>query len=271
MSLKIIGKIRTNEVPSIEKLIKASLSAALFDVSDGEYNIEQGVKAVLEAFKNLNSPVALILRTPSDTQTQAVALTERLNFNYIWFTDPPAKPPSIPDVKLIATAKNPADLEALPYSCFFLESEVNLRPAGKQIFVKESKNIPACVDAMVFEEPRPQLFNKTAHNIPEDSPKAIIALTCEAAFIDKVTSFYHKIPVIAVAKRPIYEKLLLSLCCNYGVLPTAITKVPEDSGSEIDFARFVAELYGYQKGDSFIVTGSHLTDGNKNYTAIVTL
>ena len=329
-NLKFIGNMLTDngkflDAASIEPLINAGLSAAVFDISGGESEIEHSRAEVLTAFVKLNSPVALILRTPATDLSQAALLANRLKFNYIWIedeVDPQAilLLPPMPDVKIIASIKDMSGIEGLLPLCagFFLANDfVSYKKYGeqlpilsKQIFVKESLNPPAFVDAVVFERPEAQLFKKLTESISntdyisgieqnqylmsrlsprkpalkEDviayttvlaaeklSAKAIIAMTCEAGPIDRLTSYYPKMPVIAAANRKLYEGLLLSFCCNYGVLPTAITKIPEKPGEEIEFARFIAGLYGYQPGDTFVVTGSYHPCGPKHYMEIITL
>jgi len=306
---------------SIEPLIKTGLSAGLFDISRGEAEIKRGRDEVLTAFVNLNSPVALILRTPAGNLPEAASLASRLRFNYLWIEDDIA-PQAIsqlspmPDIKIILSIQNMSGIEGLLPHCagFFLTDPTEdvelLRMAGKQIFIKESQNPPAFVDAVVFEQPTAKLFTDLATQIStsglsdckyssylmsrqsmfpqsvlkEDiiaystvlaahklSAKAIIAMTCKAGPIDRLTSYHPKVPVIAVANRTLYESLLLSFCCNYGVLPTAITKIPENPGEEIEFARFIAGLYGYQPGDTFVVTGSYHPSGPKQYMEIITL
>ena len=323
MNLKLVGNMRTADgklldSSSIELLIKSGLSAAVFDIEVGENALEHGCSEVLAAFVKLNSPVALILRTPSRRLSEAASWAGRFKFNYIWIEDT-VEPEAvsalslIPDIKIIVSVKDSSDTEKLLSLCplcsaFFLpdvtENAEELRRAGKQIFVGESKNPPAFIDAMVFEHPSAQLLKSTSEDISADcrksylssylssrqpsvkddviaystvfaaeklSAKAIIAMTCETGPIDRLTSYYPTMPVIAVANRKLYERLLLSFCCNYGVLPTAITKIPEKPGEEAGFARFIAGLYGYQPGDTFVVTGSYHPGGPKDYLEIVTL
>ena len=312
MKLKFMGNMLDDgkilEAQSIELLIKAGLSAALFDISISESEIKNGSAEVLTAFVNLNTPVALVLRSPANRLKEAALLAANYKFNYIWITDKANKEDisNLSDgYKIISSVKDTNEIESLMPFCagFFLdetmiktETAEKLRQAGKQIFAAEPHN--PLIDCVVYENPelikgqkdnakRPAdyLLSRSSHlNNTEDviaysavlaaeklSAKAIIVMCCEASPVDRVTSYYPPMPVIAVANRKLYEALLLSFCCNYGVLPTAITKIPPKSGEEIDFARFVADLYGYQAGDTIIVTGSYSLEGNKDYVEVVSL
>lgn len=89
--------------------------------------------------------------------------------------------------------------------------------------------------------------------------KAILVLTTDGSNLAPITSLNPPIPVIAIAKRPEREAMLLCQTMRWGTLPTAITRTPESMDVEA-FARFVAELYGYQKGDPFVALG-HWAEG----------
>ncbi len=98
--------------------------------------------------------------------------------------------------------------------------------------------------------------------------KAIVALTFDGENITKLSSYYLPIPIIAVANRKTSEKLLLSLIGHYGVLPTAITKIPAEKNKHIEFAEFVAGLYGYEAGEIVVITGHFNRDENPDYVQI---
>ena len=319
MNLKLAGNMFTDngeflDSSTIEALINSGLSAAIFDISKGSNAIECGISKVLSAFIKLNSPVALILRTPANRLSEAVLLAAQYKFNYVWIEDK-VKPqdiqrffPEPQGLKIIVSIGDMTGLENLIPLCsgFFLENITEgaeqLRRAGKQIFAPESQSTPNFIDCIVFERPDIHTFeglkesgikiNQANYllsrqpylNGNEDiiayctvlaaekcSAKAIIAMTCASGPIDRITSYYPEMPVIAAANRNVYEGLLLRFCCNYGVLPTAITKTPVEPGKEVEFARFIAGLYAYKPGDIFVVTGSYHSQGLKDYIEIVTL
>lgn len=100
--------------------------------------------------------------------------------------------------------------------------------------------------------------------------KAILVLTTDGSNLAGITSLNPPIPVIAIAKRPEREAMLLCQTMRWGTLPTAITRTPESMDVEA-FARFVAELYGYQKGDSFVALGHWVEGQNKQQMCCFTL
>lgn len=100
--------------------------------------------------------------------------------------------------------------------------------------------------------------------------KAILVLTTDGTNLAAITSLNPPIPVIAIAKRPEREAMLLCQTMRWGTLPTAITRTPESMDVEA-FARFVAELYGYQKGDSFVALGHWVEGQNQQQMCCFTL
>jgi len=100
--------------------------------------------------------------------------------------------------------------------------------------------------------------------------KAILILSTDGSNLSSVSSLYPPIPVIAIAKRPEREAMLLCQTMRWATLPTAITRTPESMDVEA-FARFVAELYGYQKGDSFIALGHWVEGQNRQQMCCFTL
>ena len=100
--------------------------------------------------------------------------------------------------------------------------------------------------------------------------KAILVLTTDGTNLAPITSLNPPVPVIAIAKRPEREAMLLCQTMRWGTLPTAITRTPESMDVEA-FARFVAELYGYQKGDSFVALGHWVEGQNRQQMCCFTL
>ena len=100
--------------------------------------------------------------------------------------------------------------------------------------------------------------------------KAILVLTTDGTNLAPITSLNPPIPVIAIAKRPEREAMLLCQTMRWGTLPTAITRTPESMDVEA-FARFVAELYGYQKGDAFVALGHWVEGQNQQQMCCFTL
>lgn len=100
--------------------------------------------------------------------------------------------------------------------------------------------------------------------------KAILVLTTDGSNLAAITSLNPPIPVIAIAKRPEREAMLLCQTMRWGTLPTAITRTPESMDEEA-FARFVAELYGYPKGDSFVALGHWVEGQNQQQMCCFTL
>lgn len=100
--------------------------------------------------------------------------------------------------------------------------------------------------------------------------KAILVFTTDGSNLSAVSSLYPPIPVIAVAKRPEKEAMLLQQTMRWNTLPTAITRTPESMALE-GFARFVAELYGYQKGDTFVAAGHWVEGQNQDQLCCFTL
>lgn len=100
--------------------------------------------------------------------------------------------------------------------------------------------------------------------------KAILVLTTDGTNLAPVTTLNPPIPVIAIAKRPEKEAMLLCQTMRWGTLPTAITRTPESMDVEA-FARFVAELYGYRKGDSFVALGHWVEGQNRQQMCCFTL
>ena len=100
--------------------------------------------------------------------------------------------------------------------------------------------------------------------------KAILVLTTDGSNLAAITSLNPPIPVIAIAKRPEREAMLLCQTMRWGTLPTAITRTPESMDVEA-FARFVAELYGYPKGDSFVALGHWVEGQNQQQMCCFTL
>lgn len=109
-----------------------------------------------------------------------------------------------------------------------------------------------------------------ALNAMKCDAKAILVLTTDGSNLASITSLNPPIPVIAIAKRPEREAMLLCQTMRWGTLPTAITRTPESMDVEA-FARFVAELYGYQKGDSFVALGHWVEGQNKQQMCSFTL
>lgn len=101
--------------------------------------------------------------------------------------------------------------------------------------------------------------------------QAILAMTADGENIPPLASFLAGIPIIAVANRALYEKLLLSLSGCYGVLPTAITRIPDTDDQVLAFAREVARLYGYQEGETIVVTGHYNIDCCERSVHIITI
>lgn len=100
--------------------------------------------------------------------------------------------------------------------------------------------------------------------------KAILVFTTDGANLSALSSLYPPLPLIAVAKRPEGEAMLLRQTMRFATLPTAITRVPESRALE-PFARFIAELYGYQPGDSFVALGHWVEGENQNRLCVFTL
>ena len=100
--------------------------------------------------------------------------------------------------------------------------------------------------------------------------KAILLFTTDGKNIPAVSSLYPPIPIIAIAKRPEKEQMLLCQTMRWAVLPTAITKTPESMDVEA-FARFVAQLYGYRPGDSFVAAGHWVPGQNQEQLHCFTL
>ena len=109
-----------------------------------------------------------------------------------------------------------------------------------------------------------------ALNAMKCDAKAILVLTTDGTNLAAITSLNPPIPVIAIAKRPEREAMLLCQTMRWGTLPTAITRTPESMDVEA-FARFVAELYGYEKGDSFVALGHWVEGQNKQQMCCFTL
>ncbi len=101
--------------------------------------------------------------------------------------------------------------------------------------------------------------------------KAIMILTEDGSNVTAITSLYPPVPLIVVAKRPAGEAMLLKQTMRYGVLPTAISRVPENPLEKEKFARFVAELYGYEPGDRIVYTGHWILAENPLYIELITL
>lgn len=100
--------------------------------------------------------------------------------------------------------------------------------------------------------------------------KAILILTTDGSNLAPVTALNPPVPVIAIAKRPEKEAMLLCQTMRWGTLPTAITRTPQSMDVEA-FARFVAELYGYQKGDAFVALGHWVEGQNQQQMCCFTL
>lgn len=100
--------------------------------------------------------------------------------------------------------------------------------------------------------------------------KAILVLTTDGTNLAPVTSLNPPVPVIAIAKRPEKEAMLLCQTMRWGTLPTAITRTPESMDMEA-FARFVAQLYGYQAGDRFVALGHWVEGQNQRQMCCFTL
>lgn len=100
--------------------------------------------------------------------------------------------------------------------------------------------------------------------------KAILVFTTGGSNLSALSTLYPPLPIIAVAKRPEGEAMLLRQTLRFATLPTAITRVPESHDLE-SFARFVAELYGYEKGDTFVAMGHWVEGENQKRLCIFTL
>lgn len=109
-----------------------------------------------------------------------------------------------------------------------------------------------------------------ALNAMKSGAKAILVFTTDGSNLSAVSSLYPPIPVIAVAKRPEKEAMLLQQTMRWNTLPTAITRTPGSMDLE-GFARFVAELYGYQKGDTFVAVGHWVEGQNQEQLCCFTL
>lgn len=103
----------------------------------------------------------------------------------------------------------------------------------------------------------------------ERGAKAIVALTAWGEGLAALSHFYPPMPIIALAKRPEGEGMLLRQTLRWGTLPTAITKVPEDPDAVESFARDIARLYGYVSGDVVVATGHWMAD--KDHTPVYTI
>ncbi len=76
---------------------------------------------------------------------------------------------------------------------------------------------------------------------------ALMVLTTDGDNVRRIASLYPNAPLIAIARRPVYERLLLSLIAHWQVVPTAITTIPPAS-ERLDFAAYITGLYGFTSG-----------------------
>jgi hypothetical protein len=95
--------------------------------------------------------------------------------------------------------------------------------------------------------------------------KAIILFTIDGKNLAAVSSLYLPIPIIAVAKRPEGESMLLGQTIRWGILPTAISKTEQEPLHTEKFARFIATLYGYKPGDRMIAAGHWISGENQHH------
>lgn len=101
--------------------------------------------------------------------------------------------------------------------------------------------------------------------------KAIMLLTVDGENLAPVSRFYPPLPIIAVAKRPEGEGMLLRQTLRWATLPTAIGRTPERPEEVERFVRFVAGLYGYQPGDRIIASGHWMAGENPHNIYCVTM
>lgn len=100
---------------------------------------------------------------------------------------------------------------------------------------------------------------------------AIILFTADGENLSPCSRFYPPIPIIAVAKRPEGEAMLLRQTLRWGTLPTAITSVPDRTDAVEEFARQIALLYGYQPGERIVASGHWVAGQDRGQLSCITL
>lgn len=237
----------------IHMLAQSGMRVVLLDGSLAQSHLRRLREDVLAVFHARNVPLGLMLRlTPQDP---AVLLH---CYQYILLDgfsgDEAVKQiqrhrPETEAMWLMREPKTLEGLNGLIQGVVTDDAALSAAARGKQLLVATSGNIPA--DAVIWpagvqakelanckergwddeythtcREMNAVTGGMTVRYAQSCGAKAIILFTANGENLAGVSCFYPPIPIIAVAKRPEGEAMLLRQTLRWGTLPTAISKVP---------------------------------------------
>ena len=302
MQQKNVAELSVGQtLEQIDRLYLAGMRVALLDASFADAELERLCGLVKQTFYTHNDPIGLMLRLKPQQEPAELAIYQYVLLD--GFTTESAKQWRETHAAFtgLALAKVEADVENwLPVVDGILTSDAAVADCAQTaglLVLTDNADIqvdgllwyagtnPECIsnreEKLVWNEQK--ILKRIADATAADAfgpmavlsamkcdAKAILVLTTDGSNLASITSLNPPIPVIAIAKRPEREAMLLCQTMRWGTLPTAITRTPESMDVEA-FARFVAELYGYPKGDSFVALGHWVEGQNRQQMCCFTL
>lgn len=302
MQQKNVAELSVGQtLEQIDSLYLAGMRVALLDASFSDAELERLCGLVKQTFYTHNDPIGLMLRLKPQQEPAGLAIYQYILLD--GFTTEEAKQwrEAHEAFTGLVLAMVEADVESwLPVADGILTSDAAVAECAQMAgLLVLTDNADIQVDGLLWyagtaPEQIAQRQEKLGWNVQKIlkriadasaetvygpmavlnamkcGAKAILVLTTDGSNLAAITSLNPPIPVIAIAKRPEREAMLLCQTMRWGTLPTAITRTPESMDVEA-FARFVAELYGYSKGDSFVALGHWVEGQNRQQMCCFTL
>ncbi len=276
----IRGVVRFAQPVSSETLgglVRQGLHVAFAPYAAGEALCEQVFATTREVFRTMNHPIGLMLEGATDCLAESWRFACEHQADFFLF------PAEHADVMPAEGADGPAlcariastdeiePLGRLPLRGVLLTRwAAELLPAiaawrAQGVFVWVEADAPGwageAVDGIVCGPERlsiPQtllhapllpasMLQQRIEPLLHQDIAALLVLTTDGENVRHIASLYPTMPLIAIARRPVYERLLLSLIAHWQVVPTAITSIPPAT-ERLDFAAYIAGLYGFTQG-----------------------
>lgn len=283
----------------VDELYLAGMRVALLDGSCSANELARLCELVKKTFYTHNDPIGLMLRLTPDMEDAPLSLYQYVLLEGFAPTAAQQWRGSHPDFTgLVLVQASGEDAFAFADGIFTADPQIaeKARDLGLLVLTDDisipsdgvlyhagtpAEEIAARQETLAWDEeyilsrmqqaaPDKLYGSMAALNAMKSDAKAILVLTTDGSNLSEISSLYPPIPIIAIAKRPEREAMLLCQTMRWSTLPTAITRTPESMDVE-SFARFVAQLYGYQKGDHFVAMGHWVEGQNQNQLCCFTL
>jgi len=301
MKQKNVVELAAGEtLEQIDALYLAGMRVAMVDGSCTAQELERLCDLVKKTFYTHNDPIGLMLRLTPEMQVPALTIYQYILLEGFTSADAAAWSGNHPDFTGLLLVKAEAHSDDWTFADGILTSDEGVAAKARDLGLlvltdntairsdglvwyagTAAREISQRQEVLCWEEE--YILSRLAKAAPEKlygpmaalnamkcGAKAILVLTTDGGNLSEISSLYPPIPIIAIAKRPERESMLLCQTVRWGTLPTAITRTPESMDVEA-FARFVAELYGYEKGDSFVALGHWVAGQNQQQMCCFTL